>query len=865
MQKIQFLFILLFTLLCSNSILANEPEQGYLFCYSTDKNHHHNGLHYAWSIDKENWHSIGPEFTFLSSDFGAWGSQKKMFSPYVFLDHNRIFHCIWSLNKEVGQFAHASSKDLYNWGRQSYPTVMSETNVMNLVVDYDNEKGFYVISWLSDVDGHTKAYKTTTTNFKEYSESKEVSKDKINDLRTELTVDGEKQIGVIQEMEWADIQKLILHEQWMEYHNQQRGETMSQDPVRFKNLKPVEAQLSFFSEKSKAISDKLIGIFFEDINYAADGGLYAELIQNRDFEYSISDTKGRDKTWTHDRAWSVKGDCTFTIDSVNPIHPNNKFFAIVDVQTQGAIVINEGYDGIAVKEGEKYDFSIFAQNLDDSEKNLNVSLIDNKGKVVGRCSIKNIKSGWNKYNAIIKVNITTSDARLSLEPVQKGKLALDMVSLFPQNTFKQRKNGLRKDLAQTIADIHPKFVRFPGGCVAHGDGIDNIYHWKHTIGPLETRKPNRNIWNYHQSVGLGYFEYFQFCEDLGAEPVPVVAAGVPCQNSSCGGHGQQGGIPMCDMDNYVQDVLDLIEWANGDKTTTWGKKRAEAGHPKPFNLKYLGIGNEDLITDVFEERFTLIFNAVKEKYPEITVIGTVGPFYRGTDYEEGWTLATKLGVPIVDEHYYQPPGWFINNQYFYDRYDRSKPKVYLGEYASHLPGRPMNIETALSEALYLNAVERNADVVLMTSFAPLLAKEGHTQWNPDLIYFNNTEVKPTVDYYIQKLYGQNSGDEYIPSRLKLSNTREDVTKRVSVSVVKDTNSNDVIIKMVNMLPVDVDASFNLSQFISEDSKAELSVLKGEPSSKDAKPVLTNIVLKPETSYKIPAHSFSLIRIKLKNK
>jgi alpha-L-arabinofuranosidase len=435
-----------------------------------------------------------------------------------------------------------------------------------------------------------------------------------------------------------------------------------------------------------------------------------------------------------------------------------------------------------------------------------------------------------------------------------------MISLFPENTFKNRKNGLRADLAQVIADMKPRFVRFPGGCVAHGDGLENIYHWNNTVGPLEARVPQRNIWNYHQTAGLGYYEYFQFCEDIDAEPVPVLAAGVPCQNSSCGGHGQQGGIPMCEMDAYVQEVLDLIEWANGDKNTKWGKIRAEAGHPEPFNLKYIGIGNEDLITDVFEERFTMIYNAVREQYPEITVIGTVGPFYTGTDYEEGWELATKLEVPMVDEHYYQPPGWFIHNQDYYDRYDRSKSKVYLGEYAAHLPGRPNNIETALSEALYLTAVERNADVVTMTSYAPLLAKEGFTQWNPDLIYFNNEEVHPTVGYYVQKLYGNNAGDSYIPSEVKLSDNSEAVRKRVAISVVKDSKTNDIIVKLVNLLPAEVAAKIDLSAFEVSDSEAVLSVLKGNPDSKTAKPDESIISVAEKFDYTLPAYSFSVLRI-----
>ena len=265
---------------------------------------------------------------------------------------------------------------------------------------------------------------------------------------------------------------------------------------------------------------------------------------------------------------------------------------------------------------------------------------------------------WKQQKAVLTATSDAAAASLSIVPQAVSKYALDMISLFPQKTFKGRKNGLRADLAQTLADLHPRFVRFPGGCVAHGDGIDNIYDWKGSIGPLEARKPLRNLWGYHQTRGLGYHEYFLFCEDMGAEPVPVLAAGVPCQNSgTCAHHskgeltcmGQQGGVPMEEMDQYIQDVLDLIEYANGDaRKTVWGKKRAEAGHPKPFNLKFIGIGNEDMITPVFVERFKMIFDAVKAKHPEVTVIGTTGPFYEGTDYEVGWDLATELGVPMVD-------------------------------------------------------------------------------------------------------------------------------------------------------------------------------------------------------------------------
>ncbi len=819
----------------------------------------------AWSIDKENWHGIGPEFRFLGSDFGAWGSQKKMINPFLFQDKNGLYHCLWTLNNETGQLAHAASVDLFNWKRQSYPEVQKNGNVMDLEVSCDSDNNNYLITWLNENDGKTKIYKTTTTDFKNYSGTEEATPAVRLGIRDKAFVNGENWDGVIVKTRWSTIDALIKWEQWSEFHQQERADNMSKDPVRFKDLKDVQASVSVYPEKSKAISDMLIGVFFEDINYAADGGLYAELVQNRDFEYQLSDKSGRDQSWNATKAWSIVGEkATFSIDSVLPIHENNKHFAVLDIEEPGSGLANDGFNGIPVKQGEKYNFSVFAKSLSGEKGNIHVRLTNDAGEILAEGKTKKINNDWKKYDFQITATKSADKAKLEVIPQFSGKVALDMISLFPHNTFRQRKNGLRADLAQVIADMHPRFVRFPGGCVAHGDGLLNIYRWNRTVGPLEARVPQRNIWNYHQSAGLGYFEYFQFCEDIGAEPLPVLAAGVPCQNSATCGYGQQGGIPMSEMDEYVQEVLDLIEWANGDKSTKWGKVRAEAGHPEPFNLKYIGIGNEDLITDVFEERFTMIYNAVMEKHPEITVIGTVGPFYTGTDYEEGWNLATRLEIPMVDEHYYQPPGWFIHNQDFYDRYDRTKSKVYLGEYAAHLPGRPNNIETALSEALYLISVERNADVVSMTSYAPLLAKEGFTQWNPDLIYFNNTEVKPTTGYYIQKLFGQNSGDSYIPVTIRLSNQNEDVKKRVAMSVVRDSKTNNIIIKMANLLPAPVESEIDLSEFKITGQDAKLIVLKGKPTDNTVLPEETKIAVSSELKYTLPAYSFSVIRIKSLN-
>ncbi|SFE38249.1 alpha-L-arabinofuranosidase C-terminal domain-containing protein [Thermophagus xiamenensis] len=844
-----------------NNVLASPPDSAYLFSYSTLKNGGRNGLHFAWSLDKKHWFAIGPEHSFLKSDYGAWGSQKRMFDPYLFFGPDGSWHCVWKVNDKDATFAYASSRDLIRWKPQVYPQLDFYGNCLLPVISYNHDNKNYVVSWWSHKGGNEGYYEVSTPDFIHYYSVKELAKEAFLNDRFTVKINNVEERGTIHKVPWSVIEKLINHQKLVSFNQQLYHETTDQDPQRFAGLEKVNANITVNLEDSKSISDKMIGVFFEDINYAADGGLYAELVQNRGFEYSPDDKKGRDPNWNSFYAWHLIGEhAVFSIDTVNPVHPNNPHYAVLRIEKPGALLSNEGFNGIALKAGENYDFSMFARSTTDKKIKVFVRLTDPDGNVVGQTTVNVRSSKWKKISAVIRSEKDLDNGRLELVPQSAGSINLDMVSLFPQNTFKGRKNGLRADLAQLIADINPKFVRFPGGCVAHGDGLDNIYRWKNTIGPLEVRKPQRNIWNYHQSMGLGFYEYFQFCEDIGAEPIPIVAAGVPCQNSSCGGAGQQGGIPLSDMDAYIQDILDLIEWANGDKKTKWGRIRAEAGHPEPFNLKYLGIGNEDLISHVFEERFRLIYNAVKEKYPDIVVIGTVGPFSEGSDYERGWEFAKEIGLPMVDEHYYQPPGWFIHNQDFYDKYDRSGPKVYLGEYAAHLPGRPQNIETALAEALYLTALERNGDVVVMASYAPLLAKESNTQWNPDLIYFNNSEVKPTVGYYIQKLFGQNSGNLYYFSDVNLSDERESVRKRFAVSVVRDGVSNDLIVKMVNLLPAKIEVHLKINGLDEFSSKASCIILAGHPDDTNARPQEKEITVSNNFDHLLPAYSFTVIRI-----
>lgn len=645
-----------------------------------------------------------------------------------------------------------------------------------------------------------------------------------------------------------------------QYRENLRNERLAL-PDSLKNAVPVEADITVHAGQAKKISDELFGVFFEDLNYAADGGLYAELVQNRDFEYSSED--GSREGWDSGYAWYAKdGNATLTIAVTDPVHENNPHYAVLNVQEPGAALCNDGFDGISLKRGEKYDFSLFARIPEGSKGGkVDVRLLNQEGEVVAKTSVTATSKEWQKQKAVLTATADVRSAVLALVPQKAGKYEFDLVSLFPQKTFKGRPNGLRADLAQAIADLHPRFMRFPGGCLAHGDGVHNIYNWKETVGPLESRKPQRNLWGYHQTKGLGYYEFFQFSEDIGAEPVPVIAAGVCCQNSRGGG---QQGVPMCEMDAFIQDIVDLVEYANGDASTKWGSVRAEAGHPEPFHLKYIGIGNEDQITDAFEERFTMIYRVLKEKHPEITVIGTAGPFNEGTDYEEGWDIVDKLGVPMVDEHYYQTPGWFLNNQHFYDSYNRKGAKVYLGEYAAHLPGRPNNLEVSLAEAAYMTSLERNGDIVSMASYAPLLAKEGHTQWNPDLIYFDNLTVKPTVNYYVQQMYGLNAGDEYLPVTVRLSEPSGDIAKRLPVSVVKDSKTGDLIVKLVNILPAATRTNIRLDGVVVADTHAVKTVLSGALEDTDLKPQTLDCQVGQVFACELPAYSFTVIRIKIKS-
>ena len=792
MMKTRYL-LLSAALMAMSQTMAAAPEQDapaysivgrdstcQIFVYSPDPTA---GLHLAYLTDEDKWVDVGQ---LCASDYGPWGAEKKMYNPFVVKANDGTWRALWSVNDHAPQFAVAYSEDLITWRPQDYP-IVKEKGVLD-VAAYQMDDGNFDV-YLKTKQG--KRYVQVSPDFRTFQEdSLETTADEILWQRDTATINGKLYQGCDFDVPAVHLQYIRSWFKALAEDNAENNRPLPKTPAA-----PLEATLTIEPNKQHRISDKLMGIFFEDISRAADGGLCAELLQNGDFEYNGEDHQHQ---WKATTAW--QGNVNVTTD--NGVSQNNPHYAIVG----DTPIYNIGWDGIAAKRGMVYEVSFQARCLDGKKKQLTVALVNKEGLPMAQAKMKVEGDQWAEYQAQLCITDkykgelgTDKDIRFSIFPKGEEKVGVDLVSLKPQDTYKG--HGLRKDLAEAIADLKPRFVRFPGGCMLHGQGLDNIYHWKESVGPQKDRKPAYNIWGYHQSRQLGFYEYFQWCEDMGAEPLPVLAAGVPCQNSvanSQGVAGQQGGIPMKDMPQYIQDVLDLVEWANGDPATSkWAKLRADAGHPAPFHLKMIGIGNEDLISTDFETRYLMICKAVKEKYPQLEVIGTVGPFHwPSSDYIEGWKLAKAHSniIDAVDEHYYEQPGWFINHQDYYDQYDRKAPKVYLGEYASRGADA---LDNALAEGIHLCNVERNGDVVEMASYAPLLSKDGYSNWSPDMIYFNNNNVRASESYKMQRMFGQHAGDTYISSVLELP---AELKKYVGTSVVKDSKTGKTWLKVVNALP-----------------------------------------------------------------
>ncbi len=546
------------------------------------------------------------------------------------------------------------------------------------------------------------------------------------------------------------------------------------------------------------IQPTMYGLFFEDINYGADGGLYAEMIKNRSFEFP-----------QNFMGWNTFGNVELKNDG--PFEKNPHYVRLSDPghRHKRTGLDNEGFFGVAFKKGEEYRFSVWARSATDAASKIRVELIDpasmGETQVMAKQDIEINSPEWKKYTVTLKPSETNAKGRLRIFLSSPNSVDLEHISLFPVDTWKGHENGLRKDLAQKLADINPGLLRFPGGCIVEGTDLETRYQWKNTVGPVENRPLNENRWeytfphrffpDYFQSYGLGFFEFFQLSEEIGAEPLPVLNVGLACQyqNNDPSAH-----VPVDELQPYIQDALDLIEFANGDTTTTWGALRAQMGHPAPFNMKFIGIGNEQWGA-TYPEHLKPFITAIRAKYPDIKIVGSSGPNSEGKEFDYLWPEMKKLKADLVDEHFYRPESWFLAQGARYDNYDRKGPKVFAGEYACHGKGKKWNhFNAALLEAAFMTGLERNADVVHMATYAPLFAHVEGWQWRPDMIWFDNLESFPTSSYYVQQLYASNKGTNVLPLTMdKKPVTGAEGQNGLFASAVIDKNTGEYIVKVAN--------------------------------------------------------------------
>ncbi len=553
------------------------------------------------------------------------------------------------------------------------------------------------------------------------------------------------------------------------------------------------------------IQPTMYGIFFEDINFAADGGLYAELVKNRSFEFTLPKIGWSEPNTDRHSLNPNSGSSAITRYTGQP--SNRNYLHVKVNRDSGYLLVNEGYRGMGVEYGKKYNFSVRSSNALGIKK-LNIALVDpgDKSTLATAQIDLNPHSDWKSQKVSLIPSKTVEKAHLHLSFEGNGTVDLDMISLFPQDTWKNRPGGLRKDIVTLLEELNPGFLRFPGGCIVEGRTLENRYQWKKTIGPVADRTAMINRWNtefshrltpdYYQSFGIGFYEYFLLSEDLGAEPLPILSCGMACQFNT----GEL--VPMEELDSYIQDALDLIEFANGSPKTQWGKIRAEVGHQAPFDMKYIGIGNEQWGPDYFE-RYIAFEKAIKAKYPEIIVVSGSGPFPEGDYFDYGMKELRKINAEIVDEHYYRPPQWFFENAGRYDNYDRNGPKIFAGEYAAQsaataTPNNKNNWECALSEAAFMTGLERNADIVHLTSYAPLMAHTEAWQWTPDLIWFNNLKSYGTPNYYVQKLFANYPGTHLVA--VELNGQKPIGQQGIYASAVTDQDKNQIVVKLVNKNP-----------------------------------------------------------------
>ncbi|MBD0831536.1 alpha-L-arabinofuranosidase C-terminal domain-containing protein [Aestuariibaculum sediminum] len=585
------------------------------------------------------------------------------------------------------------------------------------------------------------------------------------------------------------------------------------------------------NNKIAKIQPTMYGVFFEDINFAADGGLYAEMVKNRSFEFTVDPFLGW-KQPNSDRHSFNNDSGIATLVKYSKDAGNSNFIRVKINDDKGYELVNEGFRGMGIKAGETYNIYVTAAKQNGNISKIKFQFIDENNAILGETVIAISAGQWKDYTAQITANKTLAKAKLKLTFEGTGEIDLDMISLFPVDTWKGREKGLRKDLVQLLYDLNPGFLRFPGGCIVEGRTLERRYQWKKTVGPVEDREVLVNRWNtefahkltpdYYQSFGLGFFEYFQLSEDLGAEPLPILSCGMACQFNS----GEL--VRMDELDPYVQDALDLIEFANGDIDSHWGKLRNDMGHPAPFSLKYIGVGNEQWGKD-YIDRYKVFAEAIKAKYPDMIIVSGSGPFPDGDYFEYGMQELKKLNAEIIDEHYYRSPEWFRENATRYDSYDRNGPKIFAGEYAAHPKGifdgpKENNLEAAISEAAFMTGLERNAEVVTMTSYAPLMAHIDAFQWAPDMIWFNNLQSYGTANYQVQKLFSTHAGTDLI----SVTNNGKYLTGQndLYASAVIDSEASQVIVKIVNTSSKVQDINLQLKGK-KINKKGEFIVLKSE--------------------------------------
>ncbi len=541
------------------------------------------------------------------------------------------------------------------------------------------------------------------------------------------------------------------------------------------------------------IQSTMYGLFFEDINFGADGGLYAELVKNRSFEFP-----------QQLMGWNIFGN----VEVLNEDGPfeRNPHYVRLNYSGHGhkhTGLENEGFRGIGIKKEGSYRFSVWARNSGNQpEQKIRIELVGSDNEAFEQKELVITSTEWKKHEVILTSPLEDPKAMLRIFLTSEGPLDLEHVSLFPTDTWMGRENGLRRDLVEALNELNPGLFRFPGGCIIEGTDLETRYDWKKSVGPVENRPLNENRWHYtfahrlfpdyFQTYGMGFYELFLLAEDMGSEPLPVVNVGLACQYQNDGEHCH---VPVGELGDYIQDALDLIEFANGAPTTPWGKVRAEMGHPEPFNMKFIAIGNEQWGPE-YPVRLEMFIDAIRARYPQMKIIGSSGPQAEGEAFEYLWPEMKRLKVDLVDEHYYRPPQWFLDNAARYDSYDRNGPKVFAGEYASHHKTRANNFESALTEASFMTGLERNADIVQMATYAPLLAHVDAWQWRPDLIWFDNLRMVRTPNYYVQKLYGHHAGTHVLP--LTWNNRPLTGQEGLYASSVIDKNKKEIIIKLSNV-------------------------------------------------------------------